>query len=140
MHIKGGVCLSVVLALDISAPLLALTRHKINGRWYCYQRPLRLRLEVPWPQGPFFPLSDVRFPNLARRSCWFALALWVSHPALLHLHDAALDVRFLCAHRLCYISLVLRLGCLLIWRSDISSVPLYFPVSGPALHRSGLAR
>jgi hypothetical protein len=139
MHIKGAL---PIRCIGFGYFRSAFGFDAAQNKWALVLLPAPTASEIgsPWPQGPFFPLSDVRFPNLARRPCWFALALWVSHPALLHLHDAALDVRFLCAHRLCYISLVLRLGCLLIWRSDISSVPLYFPVSGPALHRSGLAR
>lgn len=49
-------------------------------KWALTLLPAPTASEVgsPWPQGPFFPLSDVRFPNLARKSCWFALVLWVS--------------------------------------------------------------
>jgi hypothetical protein len=56
---------------------------KINGRWYCYQRPLRLMVEVPdpkvilsgiWRQVPqlgpkalLVPLMHFRYPS---RRCW----------------------------------------------------------------------
>lgn len=48
-----------------------------------------------WLQEPFFPLSDVRFPDVALRLFRFTLVLWVSYPALLLLRLAALDIRFL---------------------------------------------
>lgn len=51
-----------------------------------------------WLQEPFFPLSDVRFPDSVLRLSRFTLVLWVSYPALPLLRLAALDIRFLRTH------------------------------------------
>lgn len=87
---------------------------KIKWALVLLPAPTASEFGSPWPLGPFFPLSDVRFPNFARRLPWFTLALWVSYPALRHLRDAALDIRFLCTHRFDHIS-GLATSCLSLW-------------------------
>jgi hypothetical protein len=53
----------------------------INGRWYCYQRPLRLMVEVLCHKGNSFryPASG---PLFFPKDVWRTKLLLVCHPAI----------------------------------------------------------
>jgi hypothetical protein len=113
--------------------------HKINGRWYRYQRPLRLMVEVLgskailsliWRQVPqlgpkasLVPLMHFRF---SARRC---KSEDKPHLALVF-RCRRFDPHFPFLRKAC-------LADLAIWQL---AVPLCHSVSVPALHRGGVAR
>jgi hypothetical protein len=55
---------------------------KINGRWYCYQRPLRLIFGSPLPEGNSFRFPASGLP-IVPKDFWVTKLLLVCHPALI---------------------------------------------------------
>jgi hypothetical protein len=72
-------------ALRLPARRLAINRSApdtINGRWYCYQRPLRLIFGSPLPEGNSFRFRASGSATIPKE-CRFTKLLLVCHPALI---------------------------------------------------------